>query len=144
MKYLLVNLQKPIFYWLISVTILLVFCAGKSFSQTTQQTQISHQTSRSTPDEFKKHQKAGTAILLDVRGKSELRFGKIENTINIPLYILENNYQDLPKDKLIITFCNNGSRSFFAYEILVRNGFKKVKHLNIGVRFNIDGTYKVP
>ena len=144
MKYLLVAFQKPIFYWLINVTILLILCSGQSFSQTTLQTQISHQTSRSTPDEFKMHQKAGTAILLDVRGKSELRFGKIENTINIPLYILENNYQDLPKDKLIITFCNNGSRSFFAYEILVRNGFKKVKHLNIGVRFNKDGTYKVP
>jgi rhodanese-related sulfurtransferase len=144
MKYLLVAFQKPIFYWLINVTILLILCSGQSFSQTTLQTQISHQTSRSTPDEFKMHQKAGTAILLDVRGKSELRFGKIENTINIPLYILENNYQDLPKEKLIITFCNNGSRSFFAYEILVRNGFKKVKHLNIGVRFNKDGTYEVP
>ncbi|MBT4287852.1 MAG: hypothetical protein HOD92_10985 [Deltaproteobacteria bacterium] len=126
------------------ILIYTVALTSTSFSQTTGQSEISHQTSRATPEEFKKYQKAKTAILLDVRGKSELRFGKIENTINIPLYILENNYQQLPKDKLIITFCNNGSRSFFAYEILVRNGFKKVKHLNIGVRFSKDGTFEVP
>ena len=99
---------------------------------------------RISPQEFIRLQKAGTAILLDVRGRSELKHGRIENSINIPLYTLESEHHQLPKDKLIVTFCNNGTRSFFAYEILKRSGFRKLKHLNKGVRFKKSGEYDIP
>ena len=99
---------------------------------------------RISPREFIRLQKTGTALLLDVRGKSELKYGRIENSINIPLYTLEHEYHRLPKNKLIVTFCNNGTRSFFAYEILKRNGFEKLKHLNRGVRFKKNGEYDIP
>ena len=54
------------------------------------------------PEEFIKIQQANSAILLDVRGKAELKYGVIKNSVNVPLYVLETEHKKLPKDKPIV------------------------------------------
>lgn len=96
-----------------------------------------------TPEQFIAIQKANSAILLDVRGKAEMKFGFIENSLNIPLYVLETEHKKLPRDKSIVIFCDNGMRALFAYDLLWAKGFKNIKFLNYSVAFEPSGAYKI-
>ncbi len=68
-------------------------------------------------------------IILDVRAKSELKNGKIENSINIPLPDLRYKYDELDKDKNIIIYCGLGPRAALAASILKNKGFEKLSIL---------------
>jgi rhodanese-related sulfurtransferase len=96
-----------------------------------------------TPGQFIAIQKANTAILLDVRGKAEMKFGFIKNSLNIPLYVLETEHKKLPRDQPIVIFCDNGMRALFAYDILWAKGFKNIRFLNYSVAFEPSGAYKI-
>lgn len=96
-----------------------------------------------TPEQFIAIQKANSAILLDVRGKAEMKFGFIENSLNIPLYVLESEHEKLPRDEPIVIFCDNGMRALFAYDLLWSKGFKNIKFLNYSVTFEASGEYKI-
>lgn len=96
-----------------------------------------------SPEEFIKIQKANSALLLDVRGKAELKYGVIENSINIPIYELETNHQQLPKNDPIVIFCDNGMRALFAYDLLYAKGFRNISFLNYSVAFEKSGTYRI-
>lgn len=96
-----------------------------------------------TPEEFTRLQQEGKAFLLDVRGKAELKYGVIKNTINIPLYVLDAEHKKLPRDREIIIFCDNGMRALFAYDVLIGKGFTKLRFLNNSVRFSVNGDYEI-
>lgn len=96
-----------------------------------------------TPEEFTRLQQEGKSFLLDVRGKAELKYGIIKNTINIPLYVLETEHKKLPKDREIIIFCDNGMRALFAYDVLVSKGFSRLRFLNNSIRFSVSGDYEI-
>ena len=96
-----------------------------------------------TPEQFIAIQKANSAVLLDVRGKAEMKFGFIENSLNIPLYVLETEHKKLPRDKPIVIFCDNGMRALFAYDLLWAKGFENIKFLNYSVAFEPSGAYKI-
>lgn len=64
-------------------------------------------------------------VLLDVREKLELRMaGVIEGSLHIPLNRLRDKLNELDKSKTYLIFCASGHRSYFAYRMLVNNGFK--------------------
>ncbi|GAB6072422.1 MBL fold metallo-hydrolase [Venenivibrio stagnispumantis] len=65
-------------------------------------------------------------ILLDVRAKSELINGKIENSINIPLPELRERYNELDKNKEIVIYCGLGPRGSLAASLLERLGFENI------------------
>lgn len=96
-----------------------------------------------TPEEFTRLQQQGGTILLDVRGKAELKYGVIKNSINIPLYVLETEHKKLPRDREIVIFCDNGMRSLFAYDLLYGKGFTKLRFLNHSIRFSVNGDYEI-
>jgi len=65
-------------------------------------------------------------FLMDVRTEAEFASGHIPNAINIELDELRERLGDLPKDRIIATYCKVGQRGYMALRILVQNGFKVV------------------
>lgn len=72
-------------------------------------------------------------FLLDVRTKKEFEIGTIEGAINIPVDILRDKIEQLPKSKCIYVFCQVGLRGYVACRILKQFGFE-VKNLSGGYR----------
>jgi NADPH-dependent 2,4-dienoyl-CoA reductase/sulfur reductase-like enzyme/rhodanese-related sulfurtransferase len=78
-----------------------------------------------------KLQKNG-ALLLDVREPAEIKAeGTYPQAENIPLEHLRASLDHLPTDRLIITACRSGQRSYLAERILRNHGFQ-VKNLDGG------------
>jgi NADPH-dependent 2,4-dienoyl-CoA reductase/sulfur reductase-like enzyme/rhodanese-related sulfurtransferase len=72
-------------------------------------------------------------LLLDVRDADELaEFGKLPNSMNIPLDQLRNRLDELPRDRRIITYCQKGQRGYLAACALHGHGFKNVANLRGG------------
>ncbi|MDR3122015.1 MAG: FAD-dependent oxidoreductase [Clostridiales bacterium] len=66
----------------------------------------------------------GSVTLLDVRSPIELRAGKIDGFINIPLDDLRARISELPKAKPVYVHCHSGQRSYIAARILAQNGYE--------------------
>ena len=75
------------------------------------------------------------AILIDVRSPQEYKEGHLEGSINFPLYDLERNSEKIIKDKqnTIIIYCQSGSRSNKALEILNSKGFSNLYQIEGGL-----------
>lgn len=65
----------------------------------------------------------GSVTLLDVRTVTEVRRGKIDGFINIPLDSLRERIKEIPKDKPVYLHCHSGLRSYIALCILKGNGY---------------------
>jgi NADPH-dependent 2,4-dienoyl-CoA reductase/sulfur reductase-like enzyme/rhodanese-related sulfurtransferase len=72
-------------------------------------------------------------FILDVRSQGEVKKGKVDGSVNIPVDTLRLNLAALPKDKKIAVYCASGVRGGIAARILSQNGFKEV--------FNISGGF---
>ncbi len=70
------------------------------------------------------------ALLLDVRGPTELAVERVPGAINIPLPQLRARLGELPRDREILTICRSGGRAYFAARIL-QHSFRRhaVAHL---------------
>ncbi|MGZ8557881.1 MAG: rhodanese-like domain-containing protein [Chitinophagaceae bacterium] len=87
--------------------------------------------------------KAGNnnVLLLDVRtadefeGRAELKFGRLNHAINIPVQDLEKRINELAgyKNKQVIVYCSHSHRSPRASYLLTQNGFSKVTNLQGGM-----------
>jgi NADPH-dependent 2,4-dienoyl-CoA reductase/sulfur reductase-like enzyme/rhodanese-related sulfurtransferase len=69
--------------------------------------------------------------LIDVRSRSERDKGFIPGSIHIPLPELRKRLSEVPKDKVIVTYCQSGQRSYNAFRFLKQNGCR-VKNLSGG------------
>ncbi len=76
------------------------------------------------------------AFLVDVRTPSEFMKGSAKGAVNIPLDKLPGELSRFKGKKNILVFCQSGSRSNQAKNILERNGFQQV--LNGGTWQNVD------
>ena len=81
--------------------------------------------------------KKDNVVIVDVCEPIEREKGYIDGSINIPLNDLRNRLDELPKDKMIYVYCQQGLRSYIAYRILKQNGFK-VKSIDGGYRFYLN------
>ena len=63
-------------------------------------------------------------IILDVREEDELEYGKIQDSILIPMHEVQNRLNEFNKDKEIICYCRSGNRSGFIASFLRNKGFK--------------------
>jgi len=68
-------------------------------------------------------------VFLDVRTPEEYHSGHIADAINIPLAELDTRLNELDTSLPIVIYCRSGRRSSMAYQILKRNGFKKIYDL---------------
>jgi adenylyltransferase/sulfurtransferase len=92
-----------------------------------------------TPVELKKKLDAGeTPFILDVREPNEYQINKIPGSTLIPLGELPRRYQELPKDRQIVTQCKMGGRSAKAQDFLKTVGFTDVLNLKGGILAWID------
>ncbi|MBN1845227.1 MAG: FAD-dependent oxidoreductase, partial [Sedimentisphaerales bacterium] len=72
-------------------------------------------------------------LLLDVRTHSEYEQERLSHSRHIPLGILRERMGELPKDKLIVAFCNISLRGYEAALILRAAGFADVRVLDGGL-----------
>ena len=75
------------------------------------------------------------AILLDVRSPQEYRENHLSVSINLPLYNIESNYNEmLPnKEDTIIIYCQSGNRSKRAMQILQKEGYTNLYNIAGGM-----------
>jgi rhodanese-related sulfurtransferase len=89
-----------------------------------------------TPMEVRaKIEKGDDFIWLDVRSAAEQREKRIEDprVKLIPLGVLRQRLDELPRDKEIITFCKISLRGYEAQTILDGEGYKDVKFMDGGI-----------
>lgn len=72
-------------------------------------------------------------ILLDVRSPAEYGEARIEDARLIPLGMLRERLDELPRDKEIITFCKISLRGYEAQKILDAAGFRNTKFMDGGI-----------
>lgn len=96
------------------------------------------------PSEFAALEKAREGVFfIDVRSDAEVaKQGMLKGATHIPLDNLEASLATLPKDKEIVTYCENGIRAEMAYETLKEQGYK-VRFLNETITFDKAGDYKL-
>jgi molybdopterin/thiamine biosynthesis adenylyltransferase/rhodanese-related sulfurtransferase/molybdopterin converting factor small subunit len=74
-----------------------------------------------------------TPFILDVREPNEYQINKILGSVLIPLGELPRRYQELPRDREIVSQCKMGGRSAKAMDFLKSVGFTNVKNLKGGI-----------
>lgn len=60
---------------------------------------------RVSVEELRAALEKGTAIVIDVRGKEQYQAGHIKGALLIPADEIASRTKELPKDKLIVTYC---------------------------------------
>jgi len=71
----------------------------------------------------------GEAILLDVRAAQEKDFVMLPIALTIPIDELSQRLNEIPRDKLVATFCSGGDRAGVAFAYLQTLGFDNVRIL---------------
>jgi NADPH-dependent 2,4-dienoyl-CoA reductase/sulfur reductase-like enzyme/rhodanese-related sulfurtransferase len=74
------------------------------------------------------------AFLLDVRTPGECRGGMVTGAVNIPIDDLRARIGEVPRDREVIVYCQQGVRSYLACRILVQNGIDAM---------GVDGGYRL-
>jgi rhodanese-related sulfurtransferase len=73
-------------------------------------------------------------LLVDVRSPQEYQYdGHIEGSRLLPLQVLMQRVEELPRDQPIIFVCRSGNRSLVACEQLSQLGFTNVKNFRGGM-----------
>jgi rhodanese-related sulfurtransferase len=74
----------------------------------------------------------GEAVLLDVRAPEEREFMAFPFALAIPVNELPTRLNEIPRDKLVATFCSGGDRSNVAFAYLHAHGFENVRIISGG------------
>ncbi|MFI1462314.1 rhodanese-like domain-containing protein [Nocardia carnea] len=64
------------------------------------------------------------ALIVDVRRGFEWQRTRIPGAVHLPLEQLTDKCAELPGDRLLITFCTGGLRSYGAANLLIEYGFE--------------------
>ncbi|MCX9013026.1 MAG: rhodanese-like domain-containing protein [Candidatus Methanoperedens sp.] len=86
---------------------------------------------------------SGEVFILDVRTQEEYDAGHIRGSTLIPVQVLKERLDEIPKDKKILVYCRTGGRSAQASEILVNNGFKEIYNMKGGITDWTNAGYEV-
>jgi rhodanese-related sulfurtransferase len=85
-----------------------------------------------TEEEFKAGYRK--AQLIDVREPNEFSGGHILGARNIPLTQLKARLKEIRPDKPVYLYCQSGSRSGRAAQLLYKKGYKDLNHLQGGFK----------
>ncbi|MEI6208935.1 MAG: rhodanese-like domain-containing protein [Desulfuromonadales bacterium] len=96
-------------------------------------------------DEFKKFatDPPSNVMIIDPRTASEGKAGMLKSAKLIPAEELKDRLAEIPKDKLIVFYCNTGVIAEIAYNILKDNGYTNVKFVNAKIVFEKNGSYRI-
>ena len=96
-----------------------------------------------TADFDRLEQSRENVVFLDVRTDAEVtKTGILRDAVHIPLDSLVKRIAELPKDKEIVTYCENGIRAEMAYQTLRDKGYR-VRFLNEVIQIDSDGGYRL-
>ena len=73
-------------------------------------------------------------LILDLRREERFKEGHLPGAINIPLYLLQERYPEIPLNRPVLVVDERGSRTFLAASYLVRKGVGDVKRLFGGMQ----------
>ena len=85
------------------------------------------------PSELSARLGSGEATLIDVRNPDEWEAGHIAGTPNIPLGLLIDRLDEVPREKPIVLHCRTGARSAIAASLLRAAGVEDVSNLRGGI-----------
>jgi sulfur dioxygenase len=86
------------------------------------------------PAELQAMLKAGGGIqLVDVRTPDEYRAGRVKGARLIPLQELDARLKEIDPARPVILVCRSGNRSGQAYQLLKKQGYAQVSHLEGGM-----------
>ena len=94
-------------------------------------------------DEFKKYAAdlPPNVMIIDPRTAAEAKAGMLKNAKLIPAEEIKDRLAEIPKDKLILFYCNTGVIAEVAYNILKDLGYTNVRFVVAKVQFEKDGKY---
>jgi rhodanese-related sulfurtransferase len=64
----------------------------------------------------------GDHLVVDVREPDEYAAGHIPGALNVPLSVLRERWQALPRDRPIVCCCGVGQRAYYAVRFLAQHG----------------------
>lgn len=96
-------------------------------------------------DEFKKYvvNLPGNVMIIDARSTDEGKAGMLKTAKLIPAEEIKDRMAEIPKDKLIVFYCNTGVIAEVAYNTLKGLGYTNVKFVNAKVTFDKNGSYTI-
>jgi rhodanese-related sulfurtransferase len=96
-------------------------------------------------DEFKKYaaELPANVMIIDPRTPAEVKAGTLKNAKSIPAEEIKNRQSEIPKDKLIVFYCNTGAIAEVSYNTLKELGYTNVKFVNAKVQFEKNGKYTI-
>ena len=72
-------------------------------------------------------------MLVDVRRLDEYALTSIAGTVFIPMDEFVQRFEDLPKNRHIVTYCHHGVRGGFAARFLRQRGYPNVHNMEGGI-----------
>ncbi len=87
----------------------------------------------STDDVKTMKKKGENFVLVDVRTPGEYATRRIDGAKHIPLQEFERRAGEIPRDKDVVLYCQNGIRSIMACRYLKKLGFSRVKNMEGGI-----------
>lgn len=96
-------------------------------------------------DEFKKYvaELPPNVMIIDARSAAEGKAGMLKNAKMISAEEIKDRVAEIPKDKLIVFYCNTGVIAEVAYNTLKGLGYTNVKFVNAKVEFDKTGNSKI-
>ncbi|HIJ97305.1 MAG TPA: hypothetical protein HPP94_16535 [Desulfuromonadales bacterium] len=82
-------------------------------------------------------------MIIDPRTASEAKAGMLKTAKLVPAEEIKERLSEIPKDKLIVFYCNTGVIAEVAYNMLKDLGYTNVKFINAKVKFDKDGGYSI-
>lgn len=71
-------------------------------------------------------QRGMSMYLIDVRDRESYEAGHLRGAVNIPLEELEETMENLPRNQILVCYCQRGSSSLLACRKLSEHGFRAV------------------
>lgn len=87
----------------ISITVLIILCALAGFVAVNAQ---DDGVRRITPADARQAFESGKAIIIDVRDEASFKAGHVKGARWIPVNEIESRIKELPREKMIITYCS--------------------------------------
>lgn len=96
------------------------------FEQWKKEGKVVEKITRLSPVEMEERYVKGDIVLLDVRKVNEFKAEHLEDSINIPLNVLEDAIEKLAKDKNYLIYCAGGYRSMMAASIFYKHNIRAI------------------
>ncbi|MDD5284909.1 MAG: rhodanese-like domain-containing protein [Desulfuromonadaceae bacterium] len=96
-------------------------------------------------DEFKKYaaELPSSVMIIDARSTKEGNAGMLKGAKLIPVDEIKDRLAEIPREKLIVFYCNTGVLAEIGYNTLKELGYTNVKFVNARIKFEKNGTYEI-